>query len=76
MLNDGIKYFFEEFEMCSNFKFLIYDNFYGGSGLGLLLRPHVRYLDGLKWMTLGLAFLSEDYILLNQLQNNITYLIT
>ena len=39
-------------------------------GLGLLLRLYVRYSDGLIWATPGLSFLSEDYVLLNQLGNN------
>ena len=45
---------------------------FGGSGLGLLLRPYVQYLDGLIWATPGLYFLSEDYVLLNKLGNNMT----
>ena len=39
-------------------------------GLGLLLRPYVQYSDGLTWAIPGLDFLSEDYLLLNQLDNN------
>ena len=39
-------------------------------GLGLLLRLYVWYSDGLIWATPGLGFLSEDYVLRNQLGNN------
>ena len=38
-------------------------------GLGLTLRPYVRYSDGHICATPGLDFLSEDYVLLNQLEN-------
>ena len=38
--------------------------------LGWILRPYVRYSGDLIWATPGLDFLSEDYVLLNQLGNN------
>ena len=46
------------------------NDWFGGSGLGLLLRPYVQYSDGHIWATPGLEFLSEDCVLLNQLEFN------